>query len=297
MSFTAPDWRVESNYADPKNETNLSFWAWEFLRRSPAYKASWAEYVASLRQLAQRLPDLESYINHIVDGTEALASDEQSEKFHQQADDALELIHFSPTRQADESFDDWSRRAALAGGAARCTPLGIHLAEKYNLDRLVNPALGYWANGFPRAQFKNSGLRVKQMAPGGPLLSRITFSEFLSGTRLTIEFDLNSPDTVLLAQLKAALKTQRRRIKNKAETAMKVARPKGSLALFRTYLRVLDATDAGCKASEIAAEIEPHKDKEQQVDDIANWVRRATELRDVQCIELPAYAEISVKGK
>ena len=297
MSFIAPDWRVESNYADPKIETNLSFWAWEFLRRSAAYNETWAEYVVSLRHLAQRLPALEEYIGHIVGGTTALATEEQSENFHEHADSALELMHFSPPRRTDESYDEWARRSTCAGTPARCTPLDIHLAEKYKLDHLVNPALPYWANGFPSARFKNSGLRVKHVANGGSSSSPATIRDTLWGSRITLEFDLESPDAVLVAQLKAALATQRRRLKTDATATKKTVRPKGSLELFPTYLRVLDATAAGCRAPEIGAAIEPHKEKDQQSDDVRNWLKRAIELRDVLCTELPAYAEIAVKGK
>jgi hypothetical protein len=298
MSFVAPDWRVESNYADPKNETNLSFWAWEFLRRSPAYNASWAEYVASLCRMAQRLPDQADYIKHIIAGTNAPVPIEQSEAFHEQAADALELMHFSPPRQGVETFDEWAQRDREPGTRFCCTPLDQYLGGKHQLENLVNPSLSFRAaNGFARVQFKNSGLRVKHVVNGRSPSSRATVQDMLWGSRMTLEFDLESPDTVLVAQLKAALKGQRLRIKNNAETVKKVARPKGSLTLFRTYLRVLDAMDAGCKPLEIVAEIEPHKDKEQQSDDIANWTKRAIELRDVQCVDLPAYTEIAVKRK
>jgi hypothetical protein len=297
MSFAAPDWRVESNYADPKNETNLSFWAWEFLRRSPAYNASWAEYVACLRLMAQRLPEHANYIKHIIAGTDATIPIEQSEAFHEQAADALELMHFSPPRQGDETFDEWAHRASDTGSSRCCTPLDISLGGKYNLDNLINPALEFRVNGFQRVRFKNSGLRIKHVANGGTSSTRATIRDTLWGTRMTLEFDLESPDTVLVAQLKAALDTQRRRIKSKAATTKKTVRPKGSLELFPTYLRVLDATTAGCKAPEVGAAIEPHKDKDQQSDDVRNWLKRAIELRDVLCIDLPAYAEIAVKGK
>ena len=58
MSFVAPDWRVESEYPSPDQNTGLSFWAWQFLRRNREYNADWNKYSASLNQMAARVPEL-----------------------------------------------------------------------------------------------------------------------------------------------------------------------------------------------------------------------------------------------
>ncbi|WP_295994047.1 DUF6499 domain-containing protein [Rugamonas sp.] len=41
MSFIAPNWRDESVYAKFSRNDNLTFWAWEFLRRNSVYQADW----------------------------------------------------------------------------------------------------------------------------------------------------------------------------------------------------------------------------------------------------------------
>lgn len=297
MSFTAPDWRVESNYVDPKIELNLSYWAWEFLRRSPAYGASWAEFVANLRKLVPRLPDVENYINHIIDGTPAAASIEQGEAFYEQTADAPELLHFSPEKSSGETFEEWTVRASGLDAPMSITPLDQFLAEKHNLDKLVNPALGYWANGFPRMRFRNSGLVVKQVVSGGASVRRASLSDTFYGNQMTIAFDLDSPDSVLVAQLQTALVAQRQRVRSEVEPKDEAARPNGSLPLFRTYLRTLDARAAGIKHSVIGAAIVPHKTLKQQDADARNWENRALVLRDSLCIEMPAYEVIAVKKK
>lgn len=292
MSFIVPDWREGTNYADPNIETNLSFWAWEFLRRRQAYRDDWAVYANCLLTVAKRIPQLDDHINHIIHGTAGHSPIDQHELFYELAGYAQELMHFSPARLDGEDEDTWVRRAAAMGARAYLEPMSVFLGKKYGLKMIVHPALSYWTKDeSPRVQFENSARIVKQSV-GQPQGSGDGVDHPLFGALLTLQFDLRSPDSALVDQLLAALKLQRRRIGGHSDVSPEKARPNGSLSNFNKYIRTLDALEVGALPGEIAAHLVGHKAGRQGKQDIANWTKTAVEFRDELCTKLPLYDKI-----
>lgn len=71
MTFVAPGWEIEANYPDPRKQSDLSVWAWEFLRRNKSYQAAWKEYVDRLYKIADRLPQLRPVLDYVTAGPDS----------------------------------------------------------------------------------------------------------------------------------------------------------------------------------------------------------------------------------
>ena len=303
MSFDPPDWRTESAYPDPTEKTNLSFWAWEFLRRNEEYQKTWAEYATRLQAMALRVPELAGFVKRIVAGknskdlTESeLEEDESSSSL---ACDQLEWLHFSPPILTGETVDDWEARTSGAG-PAQVGPLNIFLGKKWGLQELVHPARPYSENGFPLVRFMNHGAKLTQSVgsgkPGSSWCAAEDANHPFTGNLVSIQFDLRLPEATLRAQFSAVLAMRKKRVDQKNFVPYK-GRPEKSLPLFRNYLRTLDAFLAGEKVAEIATAMLSHQDKEGAHKTVANWKNKAAKIRDGEYKAFPAYTSAGVKKR
>lgn len=122
-----PNWRTGEGYPDHGEIT--SRWAWEFLRRNPAYRKSWMEFTAVANEI---LCELDASPNGYNGSREPHGVIDAAMR----NDDSRALV-CDPPRMRGESEIDWLRRVHRGSW----TTLGHWLGARWGLNVIVDPAL------------------------------------------------------------------------------------------------------------------------------------------------------------
>lgn len=271
MPFSPPDWRDELAYPSPKVQPDLSYWAWQFLRRNPDYQAEWTAYAASLDQMASRVPALGPYVQvHCSAHPDAGSMNAWrvcaggSPPF-----DLLWSLMQQPEIKAIQSSGDGG--PGLVGHQARA------LGMKWGLEELQHPG----ADELHRSnRFLNNGGTAYFVGE----VANVDDSNFA-----VMQFDLRLPIKSLEGQFRTLLNERQRRIDAK-EIVAHGGRPERGLMNYTIYVRVLDAISAGATGTEVAALLAPQKDKDVADKDFLNWKKAAIELRDKTYRTIPAHS-------
>jgi hypothetical protein len=293
MSFIPPNWRNASEYPSTEEHASLSFWAWQFLRRNKEYQAEWEGYVRALYQMAKRVPELLPFVRLTCDvefrsSSEAkmLCSDRDAlGKLEDLAGDQLEYIHMdpspSPSEQTVGQYEERMERDGARGWSL--TPKSFVLGEKWGLKYLENPSAeslgllnGFLVNG---ASFRSIG-HVNNYADDKNYIVPV--------------FDMRLPVAVLRKQFEFLLSRRASNVK-RGKVVPYGLRPDRQFSLYREYIRVLDAVDAGENNTDIATALLPHQDKEGSRKAVKNWSNAAEKIRKSDYQLLPAYSEISAR--
>lgn len=259
MPFTAPDWREESAYPKSGDDHNLSFWAWQFLRRNSTYQADWAE---NLRIAA----DVGSpFASKVVESGHGCS-------------DAENICAVSPLSELEQ-------RLSLLNAQSHIDERETRLAGKWGLVKFLDPAsddLPNW-NGF---------------SIDGGVITVLTHSvpDYRDDNYLTPQIDLRLSVEVLTAQFKTIL-AERERLINHRLIVPYTGRPQRAIHLYPHYLRVLDALTCGTTLSDIAAELLPRQDPDGAKKSVTNWKNAAVKIRDETYRMLPAFQIIAEQKK
>lgn len=250
------DWLNPDDYPFSPETTSNREWAWEFLRRNPAYRDDYSKFSGRVSALKA-----------------------QFGKGWNNQPDARE---YAPPKAPGESDRAWMLRCDDLGEKARRLPLEHWYAEKWGLKgRMGNPEEGmtpYIAfsatSPFPRRiEVLDDALALfcdqRVDDDGEALLIR-------DGVTL-IAFDLRAPVKGQLAKAQRLLAASK---SLKALGAKSVHKAKGK---WVTYLRVLDGLAAGAGKAEIAKKLgyspADHSTVTASMQGY-DWVEAATRLRD-----------------
>ena len=226
MDGTRPDWRNAKAYPS-EEERNTNLWAWEFLRRNHDYISDFAYYLAKLP------PDCFSY-------TEALcASGDGHVPFGMEW-----CVNGVPC--VGKTVKDLPRGASLEPTAK---VIGDSYGLAYEGSVPPNPALAY--QDLPSPPTFDFPLLI--LPPGTDHHHAIGKHE------VGLLFKLDLPLDRQLERAQRFLKTYRQHFLRKSG-AGKPRNPRLIFSMYRDYLRILDAYDAGHGYPEIAAELLPHED-------------------------------------
>lgn len=294
MSFIAPDWRDASQYPAPDTETNLVFWAWQFLRRNHDYQTDWSNYISDLQRVVECEPKWLAYLQRknclaeVFRGQEAPThSEEWKFAFLAAEHMPIEFVDVDPEPWPDErTVGEWSARLrTVQRGRGGVRPREIALGEKWGLNFIQNPGLEKLqrSNGF-----LNDGRRVRLI---GDTNERIDDENFWIP-----EIDLRYPVEVLRAQFEIML-AERTTLINKGKIVPYEDRPQRALQNYRSYLRVLDATDNGIEIPEIAKTMLPHQDFEGAKKSVRNWSIAAKKIRSDSYVTLPIYQQANFEKR
>lgn len=269
-----PDWRVESEYPDPKS-TTATRWAWEFLRRNREYREDWTLYIERAAEAAGEDQALRDLVAAMRDGTaEALKAFHDKYSRPGKTDrgrwsdlvDALEMSDcmwdYSPPRLPGESRSDHLKRCGKVVG----TPLAMALGRKWGLERIEPPHLSK-LSGVLRLRFNETALRgpaflnLRTAAPGVSGFTRdadLTLEKHKAEAARAFEgmldrfgqahfavvaFDLRLPLESQLHFAGRMLDAMAKSGEERGDFKRKRARNFTPLP-FRRYLRALDAVEA-----------------------------------------------------
>lgn len=286
MSFTSPDWRDASRYPTPDLIPDMSFWAWQFLRRNQAYQNDWSDYIDDLRSLVLREPKWIPFLEkerHLAGmawgvGTQATASNVMTllSPFNQ----PIENVHVEPPALPSETtLDEWRSRVLTNGTAWAIQPRVRALGAKWGLDWMQSPA----ADKLLRSnRFILNGHGPCFLGDLNPYVE--------DGDFASVAFDLRMPADVLRAQFELVLKVRQQRIAGR-DLEPYQARPQRAQSSYSNYLRVLDAMSSGAKIDEIAASLQGHIYLEDAKKVVRNWIKAAEKLRDESYRILPVYSQ------
>lgn len=284
MTFIAPDWKDELNYPSPETEKNLSFWAWQFLRRNKTYQAEWKEYADDLYSMAGRLPNVLPFVRTLCD--EDFRKSEEAKSISNEAwnemaliaEKQVEWLHFDPPLLPTETtFDDWMKRVSLlTESEVRFTAKAKAIGKKWGIGRVQNPARPVMN---PGNKFSTSSTTIKYFVKN-PHAGDENY--------LIQAFDMRLPVDVLRAKFEYILKYREKTIEAGRVNPYK-GRPQRSLLLFSKYLRVLDAGDSGAKIPEIAKILLPEQDADGAKKVVRNWINAAKKIKTEDYHVLPAY--------
>jgi hypothetical protein len=250
MSFVAPDWRNEFEYPLNDDSLNLSFWAWQFLRRNKEYQRDWSAYVAGLQAMTARIPELTSYVDF---GSGTIKQDAP--------EPMISLANAQP-------------EYALPNEGSGCISRLSEIGEKWGLCWLENPA----SPSLPR----EGGFLVE----GGVLLSVALNNHHHGDTNYyTPVFDLRMSVDVLRSQFDLILKERDRCVKDRTLT-LYPGRPERSRPLFSRYLRALDARDSNVPMLEIANVLLNQRDID-GAKTARNWFNAGNKIRNGDYRGLP----------
>lgn len=290
MSFIAPDWRDESQYVTHETESDLAFWAWQFLRRNRDYQTDWSNYVSELQRVVECEPKWLAYLQRknclaeVVWGQAAPAvSDEWKFAWLAAEHMPIEFVDVDPEPLPDErTVGEWSARLRKTQGVrGGVRPREIALGEKWGLNFIQNPGLDKLQRS---NKFLNDGRSVRLVGDNNTRCDDENF--------WIPEIDLRYPVEVLRAQFELML-AERERLIGKGLVVPYQGRPQRALQNYRSYLRVLDATDSGVGIPEIAKAILPHQDFDNAKKGVRNWSIAAEKIRSETYITLPVYQQIA----
>jgi hypothetical protein len=245
--FAVPDWKDPSCYPQAGRASNARF-AWEFLRRNPQYQASWAEYAAVLKRIADSEPELARY-------TDVLAADPESEDAAwERLGGPEEQTRLSGAVHDHELFTVETRRVVTNKGySITRTPLDVHLGSQWGLRQIVHPAERYGV----RVSFieRKSVTQIPQLG-GKRRDDRI--DSFMSGPHLLLKIDLRWPFEVIKETVLPFIRRTQERRAGKGEFELirnRALAPKR----YIEYLRVLDARTAKVHYDRIGEVLCPHE--------------------------------------
>lgn len=277
MSFVAPNWKNKLEYPDPSIQKNLSFWAWEFLRRNISYQNAWREYVGTLREKVDRFPELEKFVDHLISERPACQTNENG-NFISLYSKESHFISFSGPPFIGESVEEWKVRIEELSIEADSLKIDKLLGEPWGLGRIINPMTKY------------SISNVYWLKTGTALTRIVGSTKDFEGLNYFITpFDLRYPVDVLKSQFEAILRNREWLIKNNTIEKYN-ARPEKSLMNFGNYLRTLDALAEGVTIADIARHIFPNEDSEGAKKKVNNWKKRATIIMNEEYKIFPLYS-------
>lgn len=277
MSFVAPNWRNKLEYPDPSIQKNLSFWAWEFLRRNISYQNAWDEYVRQLREKVEQFPDLKMFVNNLLSERPACKIDEEG-RFISLYLKEPNFISFSAPPFAGESIEDWKLRMNDLSIEADLLKIDKLMGEPWGLERIINPMTRY------------SIFNVNWLKTGSALTRILGPTKRFEGENYFVTpFDLRYPVDVLKSQFEAILRKRDWLIKNK-KIEKYSARPEKSLMNFTNYLRTLDAINEKVSIADIARHIFPDEDADGAKKKVNNWRVRATVIMNEEYKIFPLYS-------
>jgi hypothetical protein len=241
-----PDWREESAYPDP-DKTSSDRWAWEFLRGNTGYRNDYKILIkASKPEWSEQKSNGYGFGGNACD----------------------------PAPLPNENYDDYHIRMKKKGTPSiRSEPLGQYLATKWKIYKLIDP----FENSveFSQPDFVRAVGFAEDFCE--PEVASFQFL-FENENEMFLSFDLRQPTKILLNEAKKILDEYKKDLKNKEKGRRK------RKDVYPTYLRLLDAEDAGATIKEMGEVIFPdlpnqHPDynRNQRVHDS---LAKARQLRD-----------------
>ena len=230
--FKPPDWKDAANYPTPGKASNAQF-AWEFLRRNPAYGEAWGAYVAKLKEAAGANDELLRYVACIAAPDDlAKALCEPFSSGPKRANDAYAALDVHPCLTVTEDFGD---------GRKTHTPLTRQMGMVWGLETMANPAHGYRAT---HVSFRGRKGSIRPTSYGLARLEEEHKDHETSGLSkskwLVLQIDLEQPLQVIEKTTMWAIKSalNNRTAQGWIKPIKARARPP---ALMVHYLRILDA--------------------------------------------------------
>jgi hypothetical protein len=221
-----PDWRDEAGYAFPGAADEI-YWAWEFLRRNPAYRDDWARYA---RVIGPAPGDLDTFLAEEWPYLEA---------GFKARNPTLPLDGFDckPPAAAGETLGHYVQRFEDGPDETRFSfqRLDFGLTETYGVEAIWDPA-----------ENRPAGFALRLRRAGAAAEVRFTFS-------------LARPLDPQLARARKAL-TQARKLAVELAAEGGSEAGSGPAGRYRIYLRLLDAEAAGVAPGDAAALLYPQAD-------------------------------------
>lgn len=261
-----PDWRDESTYKFPKRQ-NLTGWAWEFLRRNPAYQNAWQDnYVdGPLRWIRELL------------GNRGSLSEAESKSIYADNEDRFDNMHCDPPALPGETEKQYMARVERS----RMVPLGCHLSEIFGLSGpdICDPAEDNFQKPFGPVFLSLFGPTFVPWSPCAPIKHGLVPE---APGHFVARFDLNLPINLQLDRIKRTMNAQRSSLSKEGHISPISKRPHTDL--YPRYIRLLDGKQSGASNSEMASVLFPTMSNEypgyQGNRSVKNQLRAAEKLRD-----------------
>lgn len=221
-SNARPNWRSLAEYPGNSNAQ----WAWEFLRRNPSYRADWARYSA--------LPE------RIKSGRGSVSCDEPRAR--------IAWFDLDPPPKPRETLWKYKRRV---GNKYTVRPLCSALAEKYGIDHMADPGR---AELWPSLRWN-----VDRWHFISQHTKKADYPVNVAAGGLWLKFNLAWPIEANLKRAKRALELFRDSFQSQhPKLIVRKRKLEKRRDLYRTYLQLLDAEEAGASHDEMAAALFPH---------------------------------------
>lgn len=262
--ISTTDWRNPADYPVLK-KTSAGIWAWEFLRRNPLYRANWA-----------RLKKVYSEIDGENEGIFP----------HELPDGIMDDYDCEPAPLAGETYNEYKLRT---GGWISCHTLESSFQRKWGIDYIKSPDEGYgygWPIFFKTTSLK--GMPFFACDTPGKKWENSQFSPEQLG-EIAIMFDVKLPIDAQLKRAARGLKSWRSFLKR--DHGLEVIEPRNHTDKFHTYLRILDAHEAGVDIKEMGNQLFPliANDYPDYARDktLRNMLKAAKRYRDKDYIFIP----------
>lgn len=260
-----PDWRNAEDYAFTK-ELSPNGWAWEFLRRNPAYREDYAALSSFLLELEQRFGSItDPLVNKAL-------MDEPG------------AYCFDPPRQPNESVGEWSRRCI--GQNCRRYRIDVYQGRQWGLN---GPMIDPFADDHVEPSFITN-----------PKWPRRVFLDECQDYFSDEGHEPAYPKILFGFSFDLPIESQIKRLRSIMGEISSELEKDGLLSRsanwhhpdkWRNYLRVLDGFESGATATEIGDILFPGEDDLKPRQNKVKYQRKkAEELRDDDYITIPNLA-------
>lgn len=228
------NWKNKKEYPDEKNlvwnRITLNRFAWEFLRRNPKYQKDWNDYLTTCRSIIPKFcldfPLSQKDINKL-----------RSHPDHK---------HYDPPKLEGESFEAWSKRVK-EGDYEKGEWVSLHIwyGEKWMINYIIDPFLPYSRNLMRLLSFETSP-KVKYLSARW---RQRNYDQTDHMIHPTITFNLALPLRPQIKSVYEILSKDKKYLQKEKILPLQKETPRKE---WITYLRLLDAEDAGATKEEMA---------------------------------------------
>jgi len=257
-----PDWRDDSQYPHPKT-TPLKQWAWEFLRRNPAYQKQWQETIEPWRR-----PDGNFDNKGAIEAKTRQFSQttEYQEKWKKHQENWPEIAKARNLKEAVQAYTILENNPEYMASlnALTITDPVAELQSNFGFYSIVLLPPSIPSNALPmhvtfHASLKGTRSIMKTIYPSDKTAAFEPPIEidWLKKNEILVCFDLELPIETQIKNAKEYLKTLRKQLSDMG--VIKIKNPRNHIELFQRYLRVLDGKDRGIPEIKLLECIFPDK--------------------------------------
>ncbi len=221
-----PDWKVDSDYEFAKKLGDDREWAWEFLRRSNAYREAWEAFKSEIAQWESTFGPSSGWAN----SADALAE--------------LSLWGFDPPLSTAETVKQWEERTFYSVGRKPIKePLPEWRGRQWRLRRMYDPE----STPAHEVRFHRTEPQLWYRFEDIEHVSELV-QEFQLGVYTWI--DLDRPLVPQLRRLREVLNAKQREVRARGDVHPQ--RQSNKRDLWPHYLQLLDADNLGIPAKQIS---------------------------------------------